>query len=474
MDQLRKLAGCMLALCWLGKVTAVDAHWWPQFRGPEGKGVAESSAPVEFGPDKNLLWRTEIATGASSPVIWQNRVFLTGYDGSKLETFCLDRKSGKVLWRKQAPAETIEPAHPTGSRASPTPVTDGNRLYVYFGSYGLLAYNFDGQEQWRVPFPQPMVEFGSSASPILADGKLILLCDQDLGSFVTALNPADGKTLWRTERPEFRRSFATPFLWRHGPEQELIVPGSIWLSSYSPADGSKRWSYEGTSRVACSTPTASDDLLFSASWNTGGDPGDRISMTSFAEFAAIHDANKDNRLTREEIPSGPIRERFTQMDLDKDGFTTPEEWELMRQMFVKAENAVLAIQPGGKGDITHSHLLWKSKRSLPYVSSPLYYNGRLYTIKNGGLASCYDARTGQAHYQDERLGALGDYYSSAIAAAGQIYIASQQGVVVVYEAGDELKVRARNKLAEQIFATPGVVDGKLYLRTTAAIYCFGE
>src|SRR6185503_10412108 len=178
--------------------------------------------------------------------------------------------------------------------------------------------------------------------------------------------------------------------------------------------------YSGTSRVACSSPTASSDLLFSASWNVGGDPDSRITMPPFEEFAREQDKNKDGKLTRDEIPAGPVLERFTQRDLNKDGIVTPAEWQGMRDMFAKAGNAVLAIRPGGHGDITATHLAWKSTRSLPYVSSPLYYKGRLYTIKNGGLASCYDAESGKAFYQDERLDSAGDYYSSAIAAGNRI------------------------------------------------------
>ena len=245
--------------------------------------------------------------------------------------------------------------------------------------------------------------------------------------------------------PEFRRSFASPYFWKHGADGELVVPGSIWLASYNISNGAKLWSYQGTSRVACSSPTGSDEMLFSASWNTGGDPADRISMPTFEEFAATHDEDKDGQIAEKEIPKGPIRERFTQMDLDKNGFATHEEWELMRDMFAKAENALLAFRPGMKGEVTQP--AWKSKRSLPYVSSPLYYKGRLYTIKNGGLASCYDADSGKTFYQDERLGAPGDYYSSAVAAADRIYIASQQGIVVVFEAADELKILGRNRVS---------------------------
>ena len=168
------------------------------------------------------------------------------------------------------------------------------------------------------------------------------------------------------------------------------------------------------------------------------------------------------------------RERFSQMDLNKDGFVTSTEWQLMAEMFAKAGNAVLAIRPGGKGDITSTHLAWKATRSLPYVSSPVYYQGRLYTVKNGGLASCYEAKTGKPLYQDERLDAGGDYYASLIAAGGRIYAASQQGVVTVWEAGDQLKILARNDVGEQVMATPAAVGNALYVRTAGHLYEFGQ
>ncbi len=288
-----------------------------------------------------------------------------------------------------------------------------------------------------------------------------------------AVNRRTGREVWRTARAEFRRSFATPFVWRHDGEEELVVPGSIWLTSYN-IDGTERWRYSGTSRVACSSPVASGDMLFSASWNIGADEGERISMEPFEEFARSNDKNKDGKLSRDEIPTGPVKERFTQMDLNKDDIVTPSEWQNMREMFAKAGNAVLAIHPGGKGDITRTHVAWKSTRSLPYVSSPLYYDRRLYTVKNGGLFSCYDTASGNVLYQDERLDAPGDYYSSATISDGRIFVASQKGTVVVLAAGDSFNVLARNNLNEEVMATPAILDRKLYLRTASALYCFGE
>lgn len=448
---------------------------WPQFRGPSGLGVAEQGEPpIHFGTTSNVLWKIALPSGNSSPCIWGSRIFLTAFDQTKLETLCVDRQNGKILWRQTAPAEKFEPTHRLNNPATPTAVTDGQRVYVYFGFFGLLAYAFDGKEQWRKPLNMPVVEFGAAVSPILASGQLIIVCDQDDNSYLLAVDPATGKTVWKTERPEFRRGFATPFLWRYAGREELIVPGSIWLKSYEPGSGKELWTYSGTSRVACSSPVAGDGLLFSASWNVGGDADSRITMPPFDEFARDHDQNKDSKLIPNEVPNGPVRERFTQMDVNRDSVVTPAEWDILREMFAKAGNAVLAIRPGGKGDITATHLAWKSTRSLPYVSSPLYYNGRLFTVKNGGLASCYEAKTGKVLYQDERLDAPGDYYSSAVAASGRIYVASQNGIMLVLRAGDYLDVLARNNLGEQVMATPAIVDGKLYVRTANHLYAFAE
>jgi outer membrane protein assembly factor BamB len=196
-------------------------------------------------------------------------------------------------------------------------------------------------------------------------------------------------------------------------------------------------------------------------------------MPPFADYAREHDLNKDGRLSLNEITEDMVRGRFNQMDLDKDGQVTPQEWQAMADMFARAENALLAIRPGGRGEIGATHVAWKVTRSLPYVSSPLYHRGRVYTVKNGGLVSCYDAKTGRPFYQEERLGAGGDYYASIVAAGDKILVCSLGGVVVVLQAGDSLQVLARNNLGDTISATPAVVEGKIYLRTAKTLYCFG-
>jgi outer membrane protein assembly factor BamB len=450
-----------------------QAENWPQFRGPGGLGLGTGNPPVEMGPDKNVLWRTDLAPGHSSPCIWGDKIALTALDGGSLVTVCINRADGRELWRAAAPAEKVEGTHRIGSPASPTPCTDGTRLVSYFGSYGLLAYDWNGKELWRKPLPPPVVEFGTGASPVLADGKVIVVADGDIGGHMLAVDAATGKDVWRTDRSEFRRSFSSPFVWKHAGGEELVVAGALWVRGYDIQTGKELWSSRGMARVSNASPTADGETLLVSSWNVGGDEDDRVEMEPFEPFAQAHDANKDGALTLEEFPKGKVRDRFSQMDADKDGIVTRAEYEHMRSMFAKAVNQLFAIRPGGRGDITESHVLWQVGRQLPYVSSPLASNGRVFTMKNGGLASCYDVKSGAVVYQGQRVDAPGDYYGSAVAAGGRIYIPSQKGTLLVLDAsGDTLNVLSRNELGEQVFASPAILDGVVYLRTEKHLYAF--
>jgi outer membrane protein assembly factor BamB len=453
-------------------VVTLQAANWPQFRGVDGASVGTGEPPIVFGPATNVAWHVATSQGNSSPVLWGDKIFLTGFANGRFVTTCLNKRGDRLWEQSVGPSKTVEPTHRLATPAAPTPVTDGEAVYCYFGSFGILAYDLNGHELWRRELPAPVVEFGTSASPILAAGWVILIRDQDDGSHLVALNPKNGDIAWKKDRPEFRRSFATPFVWKHDGVEELIVPGSIQLKSYNATNGTENWTVTGTSRVATSTPTAGGGMLFNASWNVGGDADSRVSMEPFATFAKAHDANADGKLVPDEIPDGPVKQRFTQMDLNKDGIVTEVEWEEMRRMFAQAGNSVMAIRPGGHGDVTATHLAWKTTRSLPYVSSPLFYQGHLYTMKNGGLASCYDPVTGKPFYQDERVGVGSDFYSSAVGAAGRIYITAQNGTVIVLEAGETFHVLARNNLGEEAFATPAIVDGTIYLRSANTLWAF--
>ena len=235
---------------------SVQAADWSQFRGPNGSGVSLSkNVPERFDSQRNLVWNSPLPAGHSSPVFTNDRIFVTAFEGQTLLTICLDRATGKILWRRPAPREREESYQPTNSPASPSPVTDGSNVYVFFGDFGLLSYGSDGNERWRLPLGPFNNANGHGSSPILADGKLVLICDQDTGSFLLAVDPSNGRVLWKTMRPEYTRGYATPAVYRPktGPA-ELIVPGSFEVASYSLETGEKLWWVRGMAWQVKSVP----------------------------------------------------------------------------------------------------------------------------------------------------------------------------------------------------------------------------
>ncbi len=451
-----------------GPVRAAELNW-PQFRGPGGSGVGGSDFPTHFGPSSNVLWKVVLPPGHSSPCIAGDRIFLTGFADGKLETLCVDRRAGAVLWRRQLEPGNIERGAQLSQPATATPATDGERVFVYFGAFGLAAYDFAGTELWRKALPVPVTQHGAGTSPVLAGDRLVLNCDQDVGSYLLAVDQRDGRTVWQTPRPGFLRGFATPLPWPADQPKQLIVPGTLRLVAYGLDDGAERWSVRGLPNEMVSSPVGGDGLIYVAGWTYGSGVS---RMPDFGQLLEQSDANQDGELTREEAPAGPARQHFAYLDADKNGRVSRQEYATIARAFDESKNVALAVRPDGHGDVTETHVAWRATRALPYVPSPLYYEGRLYLVKNGGLASCLDARSGRMLYQEERLGALGDYYSSPVAAAGKICVASQPGVVVVYRAGDTLEVLARNALDEPIVATPAVVGGTLYVRTATQLYAF--
>jgi outer membrane protein assembly factor BamB len=446
---------------------------WPQFRGPNCAGVSESGRPpTDFGLTTNLLWKTELPAGLSSPCVWRDRIFLTAFDQRRLETICIRRRDGKILWRQTAPAEQIEEINPASSPASATPATDGKRVYVYFGSCGVLAYAFDGRECWRKPLPVPSSLNGSGTSPALMEDLIIINRDQEEGkSSLLAMDARTGRTVWETPHPEFFSSYSTPVLWKRDRVKEVVVAGSVRLVGYGLSDGKERWSANGLEVVSvCPTPVIGEGQLYAMSRSFGGSK-----PPSFSQTLAEADKNGDHKLARDEA-RGPFGNKhvFNLIDKDKDGFVTEEEWNVTIAFLANAEYGIFALRQPGGGDITGTHVAWKQKRGVPTVSSPLYYRGRVYVVQDGGRVTSYHAKTGQVLLEQERLGADGEYFASPVAADGKIYFASTRGTISVIEAADTLKVLARNQLSERIMATPAIADSKLYVRTAAHLWAFGR
>jgi outer membrane protein assembly factor BamB len=459
-----------LALLLVSSTWAAD---WPQFRGPNGTGIASSAAPVEFGPQKNLLWRTALPPGASSPVLTEDRIFVTAYKGDKLLTIAFNRKDGEILWQREAPRPRREDFQKTHGPASCTPVTDGRNVYVFFGDFGLISYDAKGSERWRVPLG-PFNNFnGHGSSPMLADGMLVLIVDQDTDSYLLAVDAATGKTRWKTPRPEVTRGYATPVVYRpkNGPA-ELIIPGSYQVGGYELATGKKLWWVRGFGWQAKSVPVIDGENIIVNVWETGGDTDTPPEIPSFKDMQAKYDSNKDGLLQQAEIPEGKNAHFFADIDLERDGHLDEREWEFYRARRT-TQNATAAIRGGGRGDITSTHVVWRYRKSLPNTPSPLLYQGVLYLVKDGGIATTLDPKTGAVLKQARLEGAASRYWASPVAAGGHVYMSSENGKISVLKAAGEWQVVATNDIGEDIMATPAIADGRIYLRTNSSLFCFG-
>jgi outer membrane protein assembly factor BamB len=454
--------------------TIIDApaDHWPRFRGPNGSGVAEQAKPpVEFGPDKNVQWKVATPSGPSSPCVWGARIFLTAFDDGKLWTLCLDRATGKELWRRDSRTEKIEPfLAGQGSPAASTPATDGERVVVYFGSCGLIAYDFEGNELWRHPLPvaQTNNDFGSGTSPIIENGRVILVRDLKTGSAVIALDAAKGKLLWKSDRPEMATGYSTPVVWAHDGVKDLVAPGGLAMKAYDLQNGSERWVVRELAVVNCSSPVAGSGLLYFAGWSPAGEDAP---MPGFDDLLKA-DANHDGKLSKAESENTMMKGFFTPNDTDADGHITRSEWDAIVAYLKRGNNRLVAVKPGGSGEITDSHVAWEKKKGLPYVPSPLLYRSRLFLIKDGGLASCFDAATGEPKYQQARIGIPGSFYASPVAANDHIYLVNLNGSAATLKAGDTPEVVWRADFGERIAATPAIADDTLFVRTETKLFAF--
>jgi outer membrane protein assembly factor BamB len=464
---LLRLAAALLAVT--GMLPAAD---WPMFRGPNALGVSDATnLPVEFGPDKNVVWKTSLPPGHSSPVLSADRIYLTAIEDEKLFVFCLDRATGRIVWRREAPRSRKQKLHKSNNPAAPSIATDGRNAFAFFADFGLVSYGPDGEERWRVPLGPFNTAFGMGASPVLANGKVIQACDAETGSFLVAVDQKAGHVVWRKERPDMTRGFSTPVLFKSGGRLQAILAGTNRLMAYDVDTGEEVWWVRGLTWQMKPTPVIDGDVAYVLGWAGGSDQGNQESVPSFKEMLAASDANKDGRLSKEEVPR--YAKDLGEADLDRDGFFGERDWDKFQSKRASV-NSVMAVRLGGKGDMTDKSVLWQYYKSLPNVPSPLLYQGIVYLMKEGGILTALDAKTGALLKQGRLPGAIDFYYSSPVAADGKIYAVSENCHVSVIRAGRDWEVLARNDFDAQCYATPAPVDGRLYFRTSSALYSFAE
>jgi len=362
--------------------------------------------------------------------------------------------------------------HKRNHPAAATPATDGQRVCVYHATVGLVAYDFDGRELWRQPLAGLMARNGSGTSPAILDGRLVFNCDvEENKSFLAAYDPATGREQWRVPRKEVASSYTTPVRWQREGRDEVVVVGSLRVTGYNLSDGRERWTIPGTEAVSVApTPVLGDGLLFVMSRSFGGSK-----LPAFPLFLLGVDANADGKVSREETPKQFLEQgMFGGLDRNQDNFITASEWEEATAILNQADYGLFALKPPGEGELTTNQVAWKHRKGVASVSSPLYYRNRLYVVQDGGRVTCYDSKTGRKFYEQERLGADGEYFASPVAANGHIYCASTKGRISVLEAGDTLVVKARADLGEGIDATPAIAADKLYIRSAGLLWAFGR
>lgn len=468
LDQKVLLVCAFLVLLPSAQCTSPDsAVDWPRFRGPNGSGVTEvGNLPVVFGPARNVVFRTRIPPGNSSPVLDTDQIYLTGHRGSQLVTLALDRFSGEVRWERAVTSRHQSPLYSPNTPASPTPVVDGRAVYVFFQGLGVVAYDRDGGERWRYPLGPFNNIYGMAASPILVHNSIVLVCDQQTGSFMLGLDKDSGELLWRVERPETANGYSTPIT--DPGSGHLLVPGSFHLTGYKETDGSRVWQVEELAWLYKSSPVLGDGVVFVSGYGSTQTAIHRTRVELFEEVLQAWDRNSDGQLILEES-QGRVRDWFVGIDRDGDSFVSRQEWNFYRKM-MSGEGGLFAIRLP-QGDAV-SKVVWHYSRTVAEIPSVLLYRGVLYMINDGGRLIALDPQTGEVIKQGRLKGATHRYFASPVAGDGKIYFTSQRGAVAVVEAGRDWQLLGVNHLDEECHATPALADGLIYIRTSSHLYCF--
>jgi outer membrane protein assembly factor BamB len=437
----------IVAATWLAclnaNVTRAAEENWPQFLGPGSHAVsANADLPDRWSATENVAWKTEIAgRGWSSPIVWGNRVFLTTVveEGGKLEppqkgffmggkgpggkdakcqwkVVCLDLDSGKTLWEQVVHEGTPPgPTHAKNSYASETPVTDGQRVYAYFGNVGVFCLDFEGKAVWSKTIePHAMkMGWGTASSPALHLDRLYIANDNEEKSYLLALNKNTGEEVWRADRDE-KSNWSTPFVWKNDQRTEIVTAASGKVRSYD-LEGKLLWWFKGMSGITVATPYSDQGLLYVTSGFT-------------------RDKNR---------PVYAIRPGA------KDDVSLEPE---------KTSNASIA---------------WSKPAAAPYIPTTLVYDGRLYVLLDRGVLSAYNSQTGDLLYEQQKLPKGEHFTSSPWADNGRIFCLNEDGVTFVVRSGDKFELLGTNQLADDdmCLATPAMIGDRLLIRTLARIYC---
>lgn len=429
----------LLSLICLLTVSINAQDRWPQFRGAQSMGVAEdASLPDKWSATENVAWKADIpGIGWSSPIIWGNQVFLTSVINSgdteppkkglyfggerpvppaehRWMVYAVDFKTGKMMWEREVYKGIPKfSRHLKNSYASETPVTDGERVYAYFGNVGLFVFDMKGTLLWKQMFDAKKTRFGwgTAASPVVYKDRIYIVNDNDEQSFLIALDKKTGKQIWKVDR-EVGTNWATPYIWESGQRTELIVPATKVVRSYD-LDGKVLWEFKGMSTIAIPVP--------------------------FSKFGLLY------------ITSGYVGDQHRPVYAIKPG-----------------ASGDISLK---EGETSNQYIAWYQRQAGPYNPSPIVYGDLYYTLFDRGFFTAHDAKTGKEVYGKQRIDpAAGAFTSSPWAYNGKIFALSEDGDTFVIQAGNEYKLVGKNSLDEMCMATPAIAKGSLVIRTATKLY----
>jgi outer membrane protein assembly factor BamB len=418
----RQFTSCAALLLAVSLASAAQAENWPQFRGPTGQGLSsETNLPIKWSASENIAWKTPLAAeGWSSPIVYGDRVFVTGTTagGSKCHIISLDRNSGKTIWNKEVLTQDTRRKESKNSYATPTPVTDGTRVYAVFGGGGVVAVDYEGNVDWAYDEVKFYSRHGLGASPVLYENLLIMPFDgsnpppeEKIGwkipwdeARIVGLDKNSGDAIWTARRGPSRIAHTTPLVFRQGAPRLLSTAGDV-IQGFDLRDGRRLWSAYSQGEGVVPSPVLVGNVLVTCS-----------------------------------------------------GFEKP---------------TIRAVRLGGEGDVTSTHIAWEQTKGVPSLSSVIYVEPHLYAITEGGVVTIYEVSQEGAKLLTQGR-APGNYSASPVAADGKIYFLSEQGDTTVIEAGPEYKVLATNSLGEKCQASPAISQGQIFIRTEKNLYCLGK
>ncbi len=383
---------------------------WPRFRGPGGRGVSfYSDIPTSWNgrTGKGVLWKTAIPLpGMNSPIVWGDRVFLTGANKERREVYCLEANSGNLLWQKVVENVPFsKPASPdisedTGYAAS-TAATDGRRVYAIFANGDVVCFDFNGKQIWAGSVGPLDNMYGHASSLVMHRNLLLIQLDQarteDKLSKLMAIEATSGKTVWQRQR-QVPNSWATPIVINAGEREEIITCGNPWIIAYAPTTGKELWRVKCLGGDVAPSPVYADGLVFA----------------------------------------------------------------------INAYELLIAIRPGGQGDVTETNIVWTAEGVLPDICSPLTNGELVFVLETEGLIACYDAKKGEKIWEKDLAKT---FMASPSLVGDKVYLMAEDGVMIIIKAGRKFEEIRRCELGENSMASPAFLNGRIYIRGKENLYC---